>query len=217
MSQDSRAPRRRHSFWFDPRFLIGLVLVLVSVGGVVGLVNAANASVDVLAARSTLTPGQRIHAGDLVPTSVRAGTTEKFYLRAGAVPSAGIVITRAVSAGELVPRSAVGSEAGADLTSMVVSLNTALAASIEPGSRVDLWSAEAVQATETSSGSGFAAPTVLVSSAIIVRVVDQKNLVASTGSEVELLVPKDATASVLDAIANGAALSVVPVDLPLDK
>ena len=54
-------------------------------------------------------------------------------------------------------------------------------------------------------------------SAIIVRVVDQKNLVASTGSEVELLVPKDATASVLDAIANGAALSVVPDDLPLDN
>jgi hypothetical protein len=217
MSKDSPAQQKRRSFWVDPRFLIGLVLVVVSVVGVVGLVNAANASIDVLAARSTLTPGERVHASDLVPTSVRAGTTQKLYLRASDVPPAGVIVTRAVAAGELVPSSAIGSEAGADLTSIVVSLTTALAASISPGSRVDLWSADAVDASETGGGSGFAAPTVLVSSAIIVRVVDQKNLFASTGSEVELLVPKDATASVLDAIANGAALSVVPVDLPLDK
>ena len=215
MSQDPPAKRKRRPFVFDPRFLIGLALVVVSVLGVVGLVNAANASVDVLAARSTLTPGERVHAGDLVPTSVRAGTTEKLYLRVGAVPAAGVIVTRAVVAGELVPTSAVGSEAGADLTSIVVSLNTALSASIGPGSRVDLWSADALDATAEGGGSGFAAPTVLVSSAIIVRIVDEKNLVATTGSEVELLVPKDATASVLDAIANGAALSVVPVDLPL--
>ncbi len=217
MSQDPPVARRHRSFWFDPRFLIGLVLVVVSVVGVVGLVGAANASVDVLAARSTLTPGERVHASDLVPTSVRAGSTEKLYLRAGDVPPTGVIVTRAVAAGELVPSSAVGSQAGADLTSVVVSLNTALAASIVPGSRVDLWSADAVQATETGGGSGFAAPTVLVSSAIVVRIVDQKNVVASNGSEVELLVPKDATASVLDAVANGAALSVVPVDLPVDN
>ena len=63
----------------------------------------------------------------------------------------------------------------------------------------------------------FAAPTVLVSSAIVVRLVDQKNLVASNGSSVELLMPKADTATVLDAIANGAVLSVLPVDLPLGQ
>ena len=217
MSQDFPAPKRRRSFWFDPRFLIGLVLVVVSVVGVTGLVNAANSSAIVLAARAPLTPGERVHASDLIPTSVRAGTTEKLYLRAAQIPKDGVIVTRAVAAGELVPASAIGSAAGSELTSVVVSLTTALAASIGPGSRVDLWSADAVDATEQGGGSGFAAPTVLVSSAIIVRVVDQKNLVATEGSEVELLVPKDATASVLDAIANGAALSVVPDDLPLDN
>jgi hypothetical protein len=34
---------------------------------------------------------------------------------------------------------------------------------------------------------------------------------------VELLIPKSDTASVLDAIANGAVLSVLPVDLPLGQ
>lgn len=221
---------RRRRFWFDPRFAIGLVLVVVSVLGVVGLVNAANASVDVLAARTALTPGERVHTSDLVPTSVRVGRTAQLYLVAADVPSAGVIVTRAIAAGELVPQSAVGSEAGAELTSIVVSVNTALAASVGPGSRVDLWSADQASAAsaENADGtggtgdhavdggvSGFAPPTVLVPSAIVVRLVDQKQLVASSGSSVEVLIPKDDTASVLDAVANGAVLSVVPVDLPL--
>jgi hypothetical protein len=215
--------RRRRSFWFDPRFAIGVGLVVVSVLGVVGLVSAANASVDVFAARSSLTPGERVHAADLVPTSVRVGPTAGLYLRASDVPAAGLIITRAVAAGELVPQSAVGSEAGVELTSIVVSVNAALASSVVSGSRVDLWSADQASTSETGAGGdagddgagSFAPPTVLVSSAIVVRLIDQKQLVESSGSSIELLVPKADTASVLDAIANGAVLSVVPVDLPL--
>jgi hypothetical protein len=214
-------PRRHRSFWFDPRFAIGVILVVVSVLGVDALVTAANASVEVLAARSTLTPGERVHAADLVPTSVRVGRTATLYLRAVDVPSAGLVVTRSISAGELVPHTAVGSQVGRSLTSVVVSVDSALAASVVPGSRVDLWSAEPATATDDADSSAapgsFAAPTVLVTSAIVVRLVDQKNLVASNGSSVELLMPKSNTATVLDAIANGAVLSVLPVDLPLGQ
>jgi hypothetical protein len=220
------SPGRRRSFWIDPRFVVGIVLVVVSVLGVDALVNAANASVDVLAARSALTPGERVHSSDLVPTSVRVGRTAGLYLQASDVPSAGVVVTRAVAAGELVPHSAIGSEAGTLLTSIVVSVNGALAASISPGSRVDLWASQPSDVAETSSDAaaptdggetGYAAPTVLVSSAIVVRLVDQKNLVASNGSSIELLVPKTSIASVLDAIANGAVLNVLPVDLPVGQ
>lgn len=221
--QNSRTTvsKRRRSFWFDPRFAIGLVLVVVSVLGVDALVNAANASVDVLAARSTFTPGERVHASDLVPTSVRVSRTAGLYLQASDVPSAGLIVTRSVAAGELVPHTAVGSRVGQFLTSVVVTVDSALAASISPGSRVDLWSAEPASATDADGASvapgSYAAPTVLVSSAIVVRLVDPKTLVASDGSSVELLMPKSDTATVLDAIANGAVLSVLPVDLPLGQ
>jgi hypothetical protein len=220
-SSEGTVSKRRRSFWFDPRFAIGLVLVIVSVIGVDALVNAANASVSVLAARSTLTPGERVHASDLVPTSVRVGRTASLYLEASDVPSAGLIVTRAIAAGELVPHTAVGSEVGEFLTSVVVSVPNALASSIVPGSRVDLWSAAPASASDDGTATGgagsYAAPTVLVSSAIVVRLVDQKNLVASNGSSIELLMPKGDTATVLDAIANGAVLSVLPVDLPLGQ
>jgi hypothetical protein len=189
--------------------------------GVDALVNAANASVDVLAAHATLTPGERVHASDLVPTSVRVGRTAGLYLQASDVPSSGLVVTRSVAAGELVPHTAVGSQVGQFLTSVVVSVDSALAASILPGSRVDLWSAQPATASgddgTTAAPGTYAAPTVLVSSAIVVRLVDQKNLVASNGSSVELLMPRADTATVLDAIANDAVLSVLPVDLPLGQ
>jgi hypothetical protein len=206
------ADKKRRSFWFDPRFAIGIALVVVSVLGVVGLVSAADSSIDVLAARATLTPGQHVTADDLVETSVRAGQVEKLYLRVSQVSSAGVVITRTIHAGELVPASAVGSATGLQLTSVVVALNSTLPASIGPGSRVDVWSAR------QDDSNSFAAPTVLVPAAVVVRIVEQKNLVAATtGSSVELLVPRFVTASVLEAIANGAALSVVPVDLALGQ
>jgi hypothetical protein len=206
------ADKKRRSFWFDPRFAIGIALVVVSVLGVVGLVSAADSSIDVLAARATLTPGQHVTADDLVETSVRAGQVERLYLRESQVSSAGVVITRTIHAGELVPASAVGSATGLQLTSVVVALNSPLPASVGPGSRVDVWSAR------QDDSNSFAAPTVLVSSAVVVRIVEQKNLVAATtGSSVELLVPKFVTASVLEAIANDAALSVVPVDLAMGQ
>ena len=213
---------RRRSRWFDPRFFVGVLLVVCSVLGVVGLVGAANASVDVLAARSALTPGERVRASDLVPTSVRADRTADLYLRASEVPSAGVVVTRPITPGELVPRSAVGSEAGIDLVSVVIAVNSPLAASVASGARVDLWSATASTPSDAdvgnAGGSGsFAPPTVLVSSAIVVRLVDSKSLVDTDGSSVELLVPKQKIAGVLDAIDNGAILSVVPVDLPLGQ
>jgi hypothetical protein len=113
---------------------------------------------------------------------------------------------------------------GQVLTSVVVTVDGSLPSSIVPGSRIDLWSASPASASSASSGDSatggvgsFGAPTVLVSSAIVVRLIDPKNLVASSGSAVELLIPKADTASVLDAIANGADLSVLPVDLPLGQ
>ncbi len=112
--------------------------------------------------------------------------------------------------GELVPASAIGSVAGLNLTSVVLSLDSRLPASIAPGSRVDVWSAREVESRT------FGAPVVLVPSAIVVRVIDEEGIVVGgSGAVVEILIPRFATARVLEAIANGASLAVIPVDLPL--
>jgi hypothetical protein len=201
---------RRHTFWFDPRFAIGLALVVASVGGVLWVVSAADASVQVLAARSALSPGDRIGAGDLVSQSVRLGQSSAKYLTTADLPGAGLVVTRAVSAGELVPASAVGNAAGLRVASVVVTVRGELPKSIAAGTVVDLWSG-----VEGENGE-FGAPSVLVSSATVVRLIEADGIIAdgSSGS-VELLIPRPKTARVLESIANADAISLVPVSIPV--
>lgn len=201
-----RAPR---SFWFDPRFAIGVGLVIVSVLGVVGVVTAADSSVLVYAARSALVPGDRVTASDLDARSVRLGSLGAQYLRDGDVPQEGFVVTRPVSAGELVPSSAVGEVAGAVGASVVVGVNGELARSISEGSVVDLWNAK-----ETDNNL-FGPPSVLVDSATVVRVIAKDGVIVDrTVQSVELLVPRTKIAAVLEAIANADALSLVPTSIP---
>lgn len=197
-------------WWFDPRFAIGLTLVVASVLGVLWLVASSDSSVHVYSARAALSPGDRIHRSDLVDERVRLPGLGSRYLTVADVPQEGLIVTRVVSAGELVPSTAVGSAAGVRVTSVVVTITGELARSIDSGAVVDLWSAVA-----TTNGA-FGPPTVLVSSATVVRLVKGDSVIAADGSNsVELLVPRSSTARVLEAVANRDAVSLVPASLPI--
>ena len=200
------APRR---FWFDPRFGIGILLIVASVAGVVAVVAAADTRVVVYSARGPLAPGDLIDAGDLTPTSVRIDGAEQLYLLRDDLPEAGLVVTRAVGRGELVPASAIGAAAGVRHASVVLVLDGELAASVGPGSTVDVWAAK-------ESGTGvYEPPVVIVSSATVVRIVESGGFVVNGGAgSIEVIVPRDRIARVLEALANDDAVSIVPVSLP---
>lgn len=202
-------PGARRRLWFDPRFAIGLLLIVASVAGVVAIVGASDSSVLVYAAREPLAPGDRVDAGDLVGTSVRLDGAERLYLVPDDLPDDGLVVTKAVAEGELVPASAVGSAAGERQTSIVLSVSGDLAASVDAGSTVDVWTAR------ESAGGVFEAPVVIVSAATVVRLVDQQGIVVDNRSAaIEVLVPRTDVARVLEAIANDDAIAVVPASLP---
>ena len=199
---------RKKRFWFDPRFAIGLVLIVVSVAGTAFVVTAADSSVPVLAARAPLTPGQTITADDLVVAKVAMERGSSLYLSPSDVPADGLVVTRTVAAGELVPASAVGSAASIDSTSLVITVKGQLAGSIAAGTTADVWAA-------AKTDDGYGAPVVIVPTATVVRLVKPDGIVVddSTGS-VEILVPKDTVARVLEAVADQDALSLVPASVP---
>lgn len=207
MAEQTRPARRR--FWYDPRLAIGLGLIAASVAGVLGLVSTADSTVQVLAARDSLAPGDRIDSGDLVRTSVRLADVD-LYLVPDEIPAEGLVVTRAVDAGELVPASAVGATAGVGLASVVVTINGQLPAAIAPGATADLWASRQEQANS------FGPPSVIVSGATVVRLIAAKGLVTSGDTTtLEILVPRQRVARVLEAIANQDALSVIPTGIPI--
>src|SRR5690554_346492 len=205
--QRERTPR---SFWFDPRFAIGIVLVVASVAGVLVVVSTADTSATVYAARTVLSVGDRIGPDDLVEQRVRLGTAGDKYLAGDGIPSDGLIVTRTIAAGELVPTSAVGSTAGERVASVVISVGSELPRAVDAGSVVDVWASR-----EGESGV-FGPPSVLIPSATVVRVIETDGIIAGPGAvSVELLVPRSRTARMLEAQANSDALSLVPVNLPL--
>jgi hypothetical protein len=187
----------------DPRVVVGAGLILASIAGVWFVVEAADRSTPVLVAASTLSVGDTITAEDLDISHVRLESADARYL--ARVPDRGLVVTRTVFEGELVPLSAVKSGAHVQVRAVVVESATRLPGSVEPGSLVDVWAAE-----QQDDGS-FAPPVVVVGGASVVEVIEQQGLV-STGAAntVELLVPTGTVALLLAALTGESAISIVP-------
>ena len=222
---DPDAAPRRHRASIDPRLVLGVLLVLGSVAGVVGIVSAADRRITIYAAAAALIPGERIDAGDLVRRTVALDGADRLYLTAGDIPSDGLVVTRPVAKGELLPVSAVGNTAGVRSTSLVLKLATRVSGAVAPGAVVDLWAAasarsasSAAPATQVADGSSAtSAPAVLVAGATVVRVLDDDGSFSAgaQGSSIEVLVPRTKVARLLEAIADEDALAALPAGLPI--
>jgi hypothetical protein len=101
------APRRvRPPRWLDLRLVLGVLLVLGSVLLGARVVSAADATVPVWAVAGDLAAGTELTADDLVRVDVRLDETAGAYLSASTHPE-GRTLSRAVRAGELLPRSAL--------------------------------------------------------------------------------------------------------------
>jgi hypothetical protein len=92
----------------------------------------------------------------------------------------------------------------------VVAVQGTLPKSVVAGAVIDLWSAS------RGEDRSYGPPAVLASSVTVVRVIASDGMVsARDGDSVELLVPRNRIARVLQAIANEDALSLVPASLPV--
>lgn len=138
---DERSPvagRLRRPGWKDPRLLIGILLIAISIVGVSAIVQGADRTVAYYAADGTLTPGTVLEPGDLAVTHVRVDAGPYLAVDAEAEPW-GHVVTRVVEPGELVPASAL---TGADLFDgrpVAVVATSPVALDVKPGSLVDVW------------------------------------------------------------------------------
>lgn len=220
----------------DLRLVLGILLVAGSVAGVYGIVAAADRRVVVYAAASALTPGEHIDADDLVQRSVALDGVDRLYLTAGRIPPGGLVVTQPVAKGALLPTSAVGSAAGVRSTSLVLRLATQVSGAVVPGATIDIWAAsdpDAVAAAaspvtsaddptapaDPSASVDLTGPAVIVPGATVVKVVEETGgfSASASGSSVEVLVPRDRVARLLQAIAQKASLAVVPAGIPISE
>jgi hypothetical protein len=124
----------------DPRLWAGVLLVAVSamVGGRV--LAAADDTVELWSAARDLPVGAEIAADDLVATSVHFADADaaKAYLLVGSAVTGGL-LAQPLSAGQLIPSSAIGAaaEPAPELPLGVAAAD--LPANLAPGDRVDVW------------------------------------------------------------------------------
>ncbi len=126
----------------DPRLAIGVVVVALSALLGARLLGGADDTVAVWTTRHAVSAGQPLTAADLVGTRVRFAdqAAADAYLSADRPPADGATAARALGAGELLPRAAVGSSAEGSLTEVPLSVATdAVPASVRAGSVVDVW------------------------------------------------------------------------------
>ncbi|MFE5672479.1 SAF domain-containing protein [Agromyces sp. NPDC056523] len=202
--------RERGAARIDPRLVIGVVLVAGSALGVWALVEALDDTTDVVVASETLTPGSRVDVDDLRVESVRLGTVAGGYVRPSDVPDGGLVVVRTVHAGELVPAASVAERDETGLATVVIPGRGPLAGDIAPGALVDVWAAG-----EPERGA-VEPPAVLVSGAEVAAVVEADGMMSSAGPSVELLIPREKTAAVLEALAAGDVIDLVPARPSVD-
>ena len=188
---------KRWRIRFDPRFAVGVVLIVVSIVGVWLVVQSADRSTPVYLARSTLSVGDVVHDGDLTVAHVRLGEADTRYVPNGGIPDDGLVVLRTVLKGELLPQSAVATDAAVNVSALVVGSASTLPESVEAGSLIDVWSAK------VQDDGSFAPPVVLVSGASVVRVVEQQGLVAAGGQDVEILYVKGSGHDLIDIDSKG--------------
>jgi hypothetical protein len=203
------APRLRPPSWRDPRLAVGVLLVLGSTAFGARVVAAADHSVPVYLAAQTLPTGTALASADLKVARVHLDAAVAGYLSAVDPPPRGVVLTRTVASGEMIPLSAVGTAEATVVRPVSIPLDGALPRGLQVGARVDIWSSAKDRA---AGGTGFAAPKQLASAAEVFAVRAQgTGLTSANGAAVETLVDQSGLTAVLDALANGDRLAIVVV------
>jgi len=206
--QSPPAARLTRPRWGDARLLLGIVLVLTSI--VVGsrVVAGADHTEQVWVAAADLAAGTRLTASDLVPRAARLGSVSDHYLHVVGGDPAGSTLVRAVSAGDLLPVSAVRPVDAALEDPRQVTVPVAAfhyPGDLARGRLVDVY----VTPGADTDSSSRAAPELLVSGALVVSVEDSGSRFGGTSASIGVVLsvaPDDVSRLV-------AGLHEGPVDL----
>lgn len=206
---DTGASRMRRPSWRDPRLGVGILLVVASVALGSWAVSSADATVEVYQTDAVLTPGDVIDVDDLQVVQVRLDGVEDLYLVPGADLS-GAVVTRTVSAGELVPLASVGSADALELRPVQIAMPAAMQDIVTAGSLVELW--VAMPDPGASTQAALLPPELLVDDVEVREVhADTSVFAGSDTVQVQVLVSSDDLPVVLAALTAEGQITVVPV------
>lgn len=196
------ASRLEVSRWRDTRLLLGVLLVLVSVVTGARVVAGAQRVEQVWAVARDLAAGSAIQASDVRLVEVRLDVVGPKYVRAVDADPVGAVLSRAVTAGELLPVGSVETEAAPPRREVTVPVERFhYPAALDRGQLVDVY------VTAKSTAGATTAPPDRVLADILVSGIDRDgSRFGSAGSVVGVVlsVPPDDVEPLVAAVRAGA-------------
>jgi hypothetical protein len=175
-----QARRHHRPGWRDPRILVGVVIVAVSVLVGVKVLASADDTVGVWAVRKDLPAGTRVAAGEVRRVQIRFDSRDAAdrYLSADDPLPSGSVLQRAVGKGELLPRNALA-EADQALVEVPVSVEVEeVPATVDEGSVVDVW----VTPQTATTADRLADATLVLDDVVVVKAPKGEDTLAPTGT-----------------------------------
>lgn len=213
------AQRLRRPSWRDSRLLVGVLLVLASTAVGAWVMSRADDRVPMYAARSGLVAGQSLSADDVVRVDVQLGDSADDYVSArGDLPPEAFAL-RDVHAGELVPRTALGSREQASTQPVALQVDATSASTLRVGSVVDVY---VNRPEETASASGpvgpvgsgpLAGPELRLEAVTVVGLSGDDTVMGGAGDTraVQVMVPRDKVQELVGDVDLGARITLVAV------
>ncbi|HEY4536291.1 MAG TPA: flagellar biosynthesis protein FlgA [Enteractinococcus sp.] len=200
------APRIRTPGWRDPRLVIGILLVAISVAGVVALMQSTDAREGYWAASVDLVPGVKAQPEDFhVVQASLSEASDKYWLASDPLPD-GFYVGSTVLQGEFLAQRQVSEADPSGRQQVGVRVSEDVSDSVTTGSRADVWVALA-----EADGRGYQEPQKLIANAEVVGIAENASTFAAADTTtVYLMLSQDALPDVLNAQANGAKISLVP-------
>lgn len=203
------APRFQKPGLKDPKLLIGLLLIVLSVIAVISVVRLGNKTEPYYLATRDIAVGEEIHMQDLTVADVRLAESREHYISQQKGIAEGTIATSRIASGQLIPASSISSENTDGRRIATVSIESTYAATLTPGKHVDVW----ISTKGQGGANSYNDPEVVMEAAEVSTISSKETLIGGSGkSVVQILVNDDALAKILKALNNEEKINLVPSD-----
>lgn len=196
---------RPRATWRDPRFIIGIVLVVFSIVGVGYVVDMARSGTEVYAVTTDIAPGEPLTLENMAVVEARPGAD--VYLAADE-DITGLFARHALRQGELVARSAVTTTEDHAMRTFVINVDEGLPEGVRPGEDVELWFVEDARVGST----GLKEAQKVAEQVSVVRVISETGGIGvAAGTRLEIRTDADSMGQLLKYTQANGKLVAVPV------
>jgi len=183
------------------QLLLSAAVIAGSVVGAWFVIESSKITEVYLVTKSDLASGTALSQENLESAELVLFERGGQYLQEGELPL-GSYLTRTISAGEVIPKSAVTTQALDDYSNIVLTPSVEISSAIIPGSKVSVWASPALDYQR------FGEPAIAALDVEVVQVRQPEGSFASASKSVEIRVPKTSIQSILRAIANRDAIAL---------